>query len=235
MSQENKRVLGYVAVVVGLLVGLGCSVDSPTTPVQGQQPPSGGSPVSETFNLEVVAVPDSIGPGGSSRIDVFVRDASGNWPANGTLVDLHVNRGNFVNDGGLLTKDVSVELTRGESAADFLAVNDASLALGGRFRITATLASTTAIETINADGGPVNAAFTTTIAGLTVGFTNNSTGVIDTFSWDFGDGSTSREFEPIHHYAEAGEYLVALTVSGPGGSDTALAAVSVGAEEPASP
>jgi|GEM_PF-5224586 len=235
MSQENKRVLGYIAVVVGLLVGLGCSVDSPTTPVQGQQPPSGSSPASETFNIDVVAVPDSIAPGGTSRIEVSVRDASGNWPANGTLVDLHVNRGNFINDASLLTKDVLVELTRGESSALFAALNSDNLALGGRFRVTATLASSSAVETINADGGPVTAAFATTVAGLTVGFTNNSTGVIDSFSWDFGDGSTSREFEPIHHYAEAGEYLVVLTVSGPGGSDTALAALVVGAEEPASP
>lgn len=37
-----------------------------------------------------------------------------------------------------------------------------------------------------------------------------------TYLWDFGDGSTSTQFEPSHFYSASGTYTIALTVSGPG-------------------
>lgn len=57
-------------------------------------------------------------------------------------------------------------------------------------------------------------------APLTVSFTDKSTGDIDTWQWDFGDGTTSTEQNPTHSYATAGDYTVKLTVTGPEGSDT---------------
>lgn len=43
-----------------------------------------------------------------------------------------------------------------------------------------------------------------------VSFTNNSVnGTI--YSWDFGDGSASDEFEPVHNYTQNGTYTVTLT------------------------
>jgi len=57
-------------------------------------------------------------------------------------------------------------------------------------------------------------------APLTVAFTDLSTGVISTWSWDFGDGGTSAEQNPSHDYVTAGTYTVSLTVTGPGGTDT---------------
>jgi len=47
-----------------------------------------------------------------------------------------------------------------------------------------------------------------------------SLGGITTWTWDFGDGTTSNERNPAHTYQEAGSYTVSLTVVGPGGSDT---------------
>jgi PKD repeat protein len=38
-----------------------------------------------------------------------------------------------------------------------------------------------------------------------------------TVLWDFGDGSTSNEMNPIHQYAADGDYTVQLTVTGPDG------------------
>jgi PKD repeat protein len=38
-------------------------------------------------------------------------------------------------------------------------------------------------------------------------------GYIDTYRWDFGDGTTSRSAMPMHSYAEAGAYTVRLTVT----------------------
>jgi PKD repeat protein len=64
-------------------------------------------------------------------------------------------------------------------------------------------------------------------SGLTVQFTDSSTGSIDTYSWDFGDNTTSTEQNPSHTYDNAATYTVALTVTGPGGSDTATKDVTV--------
>ena len=54
---------------------------------------------------------------------------------------------------------------------------------------------------------------------LTVNFTDQSTGQITSWSWDFGDSSTSTEQNPTHIYDDYGTYTVSLTVTGPGGSD----------------
>ncbi len=55
---------------------------------------------------------------------------------------------------------------------------------------------------------------------LEVTFTDLSTGVIDSWSWDFGDGNTSTAQNPTHTYVAAGTYTVSLTVTNPDGSDT---------------
>ena len=51
-----------------------------------------------------------------------------------------------------------------------------------------------------------------------VAFTNESLGVFNTSLWDFGDGTTSTEKNPIHLYKEAGTYVVILEVNGPKGT-----------------
>lgn len=48
-------------------------------------------------------------------------------------------------------------------------------------------------------------------------FKDESEGVIESWKWDFGDGTTSSEQYPIHQYKEAGQYVVVLNVSGPEG------------------
>jgi PKD repeat protein len=59
-------------------------------------------------------------------------------------------------------------------------------------------------------------------APLDVQFADQSVGAIDTWQWDFGDGSTSAgtDRNPSHTYASSGLYTVTLTVSGSSGSDT---------------
>jgi len=58
------------------------------------------------------------------------------------------------------------------------------------------------------------------VAPLTVDFTDESTGCIYSWEWDFGDGTTSTEQNPTNTYSSVGSYDVSLTVTGPGGSDT---------------
>ena len=71
---------------------------------------------------------------------------------------------------------------------------------------------------------PLNAAFTpdktSGVFPLTVQFNDRSTGSPTSWSWDFGDGSTSSDQSPSHIYAAAGQYDVALTISDGTNSDT---------------
>ncbi|MHC4728593.1 MAG: PKD domain-containing protein, partial [Planctomycetota bacterium] len=53
-------------------------------------------------------------------------------------------------------------------------------------------------------------------------FTDASTGHISSRLWDFGDGTTSSEQNPIHTYVfkDNGDFTVSLSVTGLGGTDT---------------
>lgn len=55
---------------------------------------------------------------------------------------------------------------------------------------------------------------------LDVSFTSLTSGVVDTYLWEFGDGETSTMENPTHSYALPGTYTVTLSCSGPGGEDT---------------
>jgi PKD repeat protein len=57
-------------------------------------------------------------------------------------------------------------------------------------------------------------------AGMTVQFTDQSLGMVSSWLWNFGDGTTSTEQNPTHVYASAGYYTVSLTVSNSAGSYT---------------
>jgi len=46
-----------------------------------------------------------------------------------------------------------------------------------------------------------------------VKFINTSTGYLDQIEWDFGDGATSQELNPVHQYSSGGSYEVSLTVT----------------------
>ena len=48
-----------------------------------------------------------------------------------------------------------------------------------------------------------------------------------TYFWDFGDGTTSEETEPIHEYAESGTYTISLTVTGCHQTDTKEAEIII--------
>ncbi|MBN1999205.1 PKD domain-containing protein [candidate division KSB1 bacterium] len=55
---------------------------------------------------------------------------------------------------------------------------------------------------------------------LRVQFENLSTGTIDSYLWDFGEGGKSTQKDPLYHYTKNGPFTVTLIVSGPAGSDT---------------
>lgn len=53
-----------------------------------------------------------------------------------------------------------------------------------------------------------------------VTFHDQSSGDVNQWSWDFGDGHQSNEKNPVHKYETPGMYKVRLTVAGPQGNDT---------------
>lgn len=67
--------------------------------------------------------------------------------------------------------------------------------------------------------GP-GASFTMEADGLTVTLTNTSSGA-DTYSWDFGDGTTSTDENPTHTYGAEGVYDIVLTATSSAGEGTA--------------
>ncbi|WP_417474856.1 M20/M25/M40 family metallo-hydrolase [Luteimonas mephitis] len=72
-----------------------------------------------------------------------------------------------------------------------------------------------------AENAPPVADFNAAVDGLSVAFTDassDSDGSIVSRSWDFGDGGTSTDANPVHAYAAAGTYDVALTVTDDAGA-----------------
>ena len=71
------------------------------------------------------------------------------------------------------------------------------------------------------------------LSGDEVGFINESTGDIVVCSWDFGDGTGSSEWEPVHVYPVPDVYTVSLTVmDAKGCQDVARKQVVVGDRPP---
>jgi len=75
------------------------------------------------------------------------------------------------------------------------------------------------VATVTAD---FTAAPTTGEMPLDVQFIDQSAGVVFSWLWDFGDGSTSSTQNPTHTYTSSGNFSVSLTVTGSGGSDTEI-------------
>jgi len=77
-----------------------------------------------------------------------------------------------------------------------------------------------------------NASPTSGIAPLTVNFTDASTGNATAYAWTFGDGGSSSAQDPSHVYTTPGTYTASLTVTGPGGSDSASTTITVAEPAP---
>ncbi|MDB4163520.1 PKD domain-containing protein, partial [Saprospiraceae bacterium] len=94
----------------------------------------------------------------------------------------------------------------------------------GTFDVSLTVTDAVGMDTNNADDyvvvqGQATADFDYSVDDLEVTFDNQSTGSGLTYLWDFGDGNTSTDSDPIHTYTEEGIYDVTLTTTGPCNSD----------------
>jgi PKD repeat protein len=103
----------------------------------------------------------------------------------------------------------------------------------GNYTITLTAISSagcsdtlTLANTVTVNQTPVAAFATSTNTGctpLSVGLTNTSTQIIGaTYSWDFGNGTTSNALNPMVQYTDSGTYTIHLTTTNQNGcSDSA--------------
>ncbi|WP_281268021.1 PKD domain-containing protein [Methanospirillum stamsii] len=93
----------------------------------------------------------------------------------------------------------------------------------GKYQVTLKIcdgktgSSESVIKEVSTISIPLNADFTHDKSEgqtpLSISFTNNSTGFITSYAWDFGDGSTSSEKNPTHIYENPGKYSVVLIIS----------------------
>ncbi|WP_119070422.1 PKD domain-containing protein [Aggregatilinea lenta] len=88
-----------------------------------------------------------------------------------------------------------------------------------------------AIQSVTVIAGPV-AAFSSSATTITWGdgpidFTDESTGIVTEWLWEFGDGATSTAQNPTYEYPEAGLYTTTLTVTGPGGTSSTQQTITV--------
>ena len=95
----------------------------------------------------------------------------------------------------------------------------------------------TTITVVRPPDAPVASFTANPISGnipLTVQFdASGSTGQINSYIWNFGDGQSGDGTSPSHTFTAPGTYTVELTVTGPGGTSAISAAVS--ATEPLAP
>ncbi|MFQ5446514.1 MAG: PKD domain-containing protein, partial [Saprospiraceae bacterium] len=71
------------------------------------------------------------------------------------------------------------------------------------------------------------ASFIWTQLGLALVFTNTSSANSSTYLWDFGDGTTSTQANPVHTYSDDGFYTVTLTATNMCGSNTSIVTIPV--------
>ena len=99
-------------------------------------------------------------------------------------------------------------------------------------------APTSQSVTVTAPNQPPVANFTSSCTGLTCSFTSTSTdpdGTIASYSWTFGDGTTSTAQNPSKSYSAAGTYTVTLRVTDDDGVQSATASQSVAVTAPNQP
>jgi PKD repeat protein len=86
-----------------------------------------------------------------------------------------------------------------------------------------TRANITVLQTPVADFTTKNAA----LVAEKMQFTDTSSGDVNSYSWNFGDGATAQERNPSHSYSATGNYTVSLKVSNQVSNDIKTAQVKI--------
>ncbi|WP_338366968.1 S8 family serine peptidase [uncultured Pseudoalteromonas sp.] len=166
--------------------------------------------------VSVINVPDDLTVFGTTANVDITHTYSGDLvvklvSAQGTQVTLQSNVGGSSDD---IVRSFTSESFNGEVATGdwTLQVEDTAAADTGTINTWSLTLS--AIGEVSPQ--PPRAGFDVETQGLTVNFTDTSTDSnndITQWSWDFGDGATSSDQNPMHVYAASGNYDVVLSVT----------------------
>lgn len=148
-------------------------------------------------------------------LSIVATGPNGAAPADGTIVTLNTSLGHFAVDAmGKPIQLTTRPLSGGRATVQFFAGSEVGVA-----NILASVG--TAIGTLNlpiVEPPPIPVPdFTFSASGLSVLFTDTSTGSPTSYRWNFGDGTESTERNPMHTYPTAGSYAVTLVVRNGGG------------------
>ncbi|MGQ8365734.1 S8 family serine peptidase [Glaciecola sp. 1036] len=144
----------------------------------------------------------------------------------GTAVTLRANQGGGTDD---IVESYLTDAFNGEVATGDWVLNVLDVYNGDNGTINTWGLAITGIGDV-APAAPM-ADFSFEDDGLSVAFTNESTDVnndLESYSWDFGDGTTSTEENPTHIFPATGSYEVTLTATdAEGQTDSTTQTVSV--------
>jgi PKD repeat protein len=195
-------------------IAAGCSSGNPVEPPVPVPPSGPSSPVSVKLTPSLGSV-EAGSPVGTT-ITVTAQPA----PPDGTQAKLNTSLGNFgVDAAGMPMKLVTLQLVGGSAATTFYGGSSDT----GTASILAQVGTSTGSLNlpIVPPAAKPQAGFSFAVGGLSVIFTDTSTGNPTDWTWDFGDGTRSHLENPTHTYAGATSYLVTLTVLAAGGKSTA--------------
>lgn len=166
--------------------------------------------------VSVINVPDDLTVFGTTANVDITHTYSGDLvvklvSAQGTQVTLQSNVGGSNDD---IVRSFTSESFNGEVATGDWTLHVEDTAAADTGTINTWSLTLSAIGEVSPQ--PPRAGFDVETQGLTVNFTDTSTDAnndITQWSWDFGDGATSSDQNPIHVYAASGNYDVELTVT----------------------
>lgn len=221
MSRSGSGVL--LVAVVCLLAA--CDSGNPVAPGPPPNPPVDG------LTLTVQASPTTLTTSSTtpSMITVTAKKANGQAADDGAEVTLTTNLGSFTQSAEA-TQTIRQLLNKGSVQVPLYAGKETGTASILAQIGTSVGRGSVAIETPPPAPTPSAAEFTFVANGLAVTFTDASTGSINSWKWDFGDGDTSTDRNPVHAYRTSGTYMARLTVDGAGGKSerSKFVAVSTG-------
>ncbi len=177
---------------------------------------------SVTLQATPSSVPET---GGRLELTAIVRDEVGQ-PLAGANVNFVTTIGSLESGGNILPTDGS------GAARDTLVVSasDVDTISGDSFQISVQAGSASGQlsddATVNVQRLP-RADFLAAVNGLTVAFTDTTTGNPTSWTWAFGDGSSSSQQNPAHAYGQAGTYAVTLQARNSLGESTTTKFVAV--------
>jgi large repetitive protein len=177
------------------------------------------------FSLSLFA--NEIEQGGTGEVTLQISGVSGTISgvyvgkalgSNADYIESNTS-GTFTKNGSTLTIKFNVTLTPNVPVGKLNVYF--TVLITGSFGIS-NLPYSVSINVIESIGIKANfeADVTNAFTTIPVNFTDQSSGEITNWYWDFGDGNTSDEQNPSYLYAEAGTYSVSLIVEGEEGSDT---------------